>query len=69
MKLTWTDTWEISLELLEAYPDHNPRVIGLEGLVDLIIGLPAFTGAPDGVTSQQLKMIRDFWVAQWPGET
>lgn len=62
MKLGWTDTLEIAIELNEKYPDMDPMKIAFPQLMELVMGLDGFTGEEEHCGERILEAIQMAWM-------
>ncbi|MCK6438667.1 MAG: Fe-S cluster assembly protein IscX [Planctomycetes bacterium] len=63
MKITWTDTEEIALQLLERYPDVDPLKVRFTDLYLWVTQLDGFTGdtTPGASKEKILEAIQMAW--------
>lgn len=61
MSLTWNDTEEIALTLLEKHPDTDPLTVRFTDLHQWIIGLPGFSDDPKKSNEAILEAIQMAW--------
>ena len=61
MSLTWNDTEEIALSLLEKHPDTDPLTVRFTDLHQWIIGLPGFSDDPKKSNEKILEAIQMAW--------
>ncbi len=59
--LYWDSSYEIVLSLIEAYPDVDVELVGMEQLLSLIVSLPNFADDPALVNEGILKDILREW--------
>lgn len=60
-ELFWESTYAIAVSLIETYPEVDPKSVGLNQLVKLIVSLPNFADDPDMVTERILIDIQIVW--------
>jgi FeS assembly protein IscX len=68
MKLTWQDSEDIALELIERYPDKDPLSMRFTDLRDLVVGLGAFSDDPSQSSEGKLEAIQMAWYEEWTEE-
>jgi len=68
MKLTWQDSEDIALELIERYPDKDPLSLRFTDLRDMVVGLGAFGDDPDKSSEGKLEAIQMAWYEEWTDE-
>lgn len=64
MTLTWTDTLDIAIELLEAHPDTDPRYINFVDLRNWVLALPGFSDDPERCGEKILEAIQAAWIEE-----
>ena len=62
--LKWTDTLDIAIELLEAYPEVDPRYIRFTDLHAWVLGLNNFMDEPDRSNEKILEAIQMAWIEE-----
>ena len=62
MKLRWTDTIDIAIELAEAYGEVDPQKVNFVTLRSYVIALPNFDDAPDRCGEKILEAIQMAWM-------
>ena len=67
MKLMWTDSEDIALELIERYPDKDPLALRFTDLRDLVVGLADFGDDPAQSSEGKLEAIQMAWYEEWQG--
>ncbi|MEN8180773.1 MAG: Fe-S cluster assembly protein IscX [Pseudomonadota bacterium] len=64
MGLKWLDTLELAIELDEAYPEVDPRVINFVDLRSWVIGLDDFDDDPEHSGEKILEAIQAAWIEE-----
>ncbi|MFT5118793.1 MAG: FeS assembly protein IscX [Kiritimatiellia bacterium] len=64
MSLCWTDVVEISIELIDANPDVDPRYVNFVDLRQWVIALPDFDDVPDRCGEKILEAIQMAWIEE-----
>lgn len=64
MRLTWTDTEEIALQLLEKFPDVDPLSVRFTDLFRWVTELEGFTGETTGSKEKILEAIQMKWLEE-----
>lgn len=64
MSLKWIDTLEIAIELDEAHPDVDPKLIRFTDLHDWIMALPNFDDDPNHSGEKILEAIQMAWIEE-----
>ena len=64
MGLKWLDTLDIAIELDEAYPDVDPRVVNFVDLRNWIIALDAFDDDVEHSGEKILEAIQAAWIEE-----
>jgi len=64
MKITWTDTEEIALQLLEKYPDVDPLSVRFTDLFKWVTELEDFEGEKTGSKEKILEAIQMMWLEE-----
>ena len=62
--LRWTDVAEISFQLVEAYPDVDPKYVSFPDLYRWILALPDFGDDPARCNERVLEAIQGAWLAE-----
>jgi len=62
MQLKWTDTLDIAIELDEAHPDVDPRVIRFTDLNNWVMELENFDDDPEHTGEKILEAIQMAWI-------
>jgi FeS assembly protein IscX len=60
--MKWTDTLDIAIELAEAHPEIDPRVIRFTDLHRWVMELPEFDDDPDHSGEKILEAIQMAWI-------
>lgn len=60
--MKWTDTLDIAIELLEGYPDVDPRYIRFTDLHAWVMALDDFDDASDKSNEKILEAIQMAWI-------
>ncbi|URQ65633.1 Fe-S cluster assembly protein IscX [SAR86 cluster bacterium] len=60
--LKWLDTLDISLELIEKFPEKDPQWVSFVDLRQLVIELDAFDDDPDKCNERILESIQSHWI-------
>ncbi|MFO0775573.1 MAG: Fe-S cluster assembly protein IscX [Nitrospiraceae bacterium] len=61
MDLTWQDTEELGIQLLEAHPDVDPLTVRFTDLHSWITALPGFKDDPKKSNEKLLESIQMAW--------
>lgn len=64
MKLMWTDSQDIALELLELHPELDPQTLRFTQLCEWVIGLEDFCDDPAHCNERVLEAIQQCWIAE-----
>lgn len=62
MKLKWTDTREIAMELAETHPDVDPKFIRFTDLHRWVCELEDFADVPEHSGEKILEAIQSAWI-------
>lgn len=62
MALHWTDSLEIALALIDAYPDVDPKTIRFTDLHRWVRELPDFADDPNRSNERILEAIQMNWI-------
>jgi FeS assembly protein IscX len=65
MGLTWKDTEDIAIELIEKFPDLDPLTVRFVDLHKWVIGLPNFSDDPKISTESALESIQMAWYEEY----
>ncbi|MFP5382279.1 MAG: Fe-S cluster assembly protein IscX [Gammaproteobacteria bacterium] len=60
--MKWTDTLDIAIELAEAHPEIDPRIIRFTDLHRWVMELPEFDDDPDHSGEKILEAIQMAWI-------
>jgi len=61
MPLTWNDTEEIALQLMEHHPDVDPLTVRFTDLHKWVVALPDFADKPEQSNEKILEAIQMAW--------
>ncbi len=61
MDITWKDTEEIAIQLLEAHPETDPLTVRFTDMHAWIVALPDFKGEPEKSNEKILEAIQMAW--------
>lgn len=64
MSLTWTDSLDIALELMDAYPDVDPKTVNFVDLQQWVLALEDFDDAPERCGERILEAIQMAWIEE-----
>ena len=62
MRLRWTDSLEIAIQLDEAHPDVDPQYVRFTDLMDWIMALEDFDDDPEHCGERILEAIQMAWI-------
>ena len=62
MKLTWSDSREIAIELAEAHPDVDPQYVRFTDLHAWVLALEDFEDDPEKSSEGILEAIQMTWI-------
>ena len=62
MKLKWTDTREIAIQLDETHPDIDPKFIRFTDLHQWVCALEDFADLPEHSGEKILEAIQSAWI-------
>ena len=62
MKLKWTDSLDIAIELSEKYPDINPATVRFTDLMEWVMALDDFDDAAEHCGEKILEAIQMAWL-------
>lgn len=65
MKLNWTDTEDIALELADRYPETDPLKVRFTDLHKWVIDLPEFGDDPKASNEAKLEAIQMAWLEEY----
>ncbi len=65
MNLTWTDSEDIGLALLDAHPDTNPLSVRFTDLHRWVTELDEFADDPKTSNEKKLEAIQMAWYEEW----
>ncbi|MGO1247356.1 MAG: Fe-S cluster assembly protein IscX [Oceanisphaera sp.] len=65
MSLKWTDSQDIALDLLEAYPDTDPKTVRFTDLHRWICELENFDDDPNASNEQILEAVIMIWMDEF----
>lgn len=64
MRLTWTDSLEIALALIDAHPDVDPKMVRFTDLREWVMALPEFEDDPAHCGERVLEAIQLAWMEE-----
>jgi FeS assembly protein IscX len=64
MSLKWTDSLDIAIDLIEKYPDIDPKYIRFTDLHKWVIELEDFEDNPDNSNEKILEAIQMNWIEE-----
>ena len=64
MPLKWTDSLDIAIDLIERYPDIDPKYIRFTDLHKWIVELEDFEDNPDNSNEKILEAIQMNWIEE-----
>ncbi|MGB5472273.1 MAG: Fe-S cluster assembly protein IscX [Gammaproteobacteria bacterium] len=64
MALKWTDTLDIAIELVEAWPDVDPLTINFVDLREKVMQLDSFDDDPEHSGERILEAIQMAWIEE-----
>jgi len=64
MKLKWTDSLDIAIELCEKYPDVNPATVRFTDLMEWVMALDDFDDAAEHCGEKILEAIQMAWLEE-----
>lgn len=64
MKISWTDTEEIGIQLAEKYPDTDPLSVRFTDLHKWVMELPDFEDDPKKSNEKVLEAIQMAWLEE-----
>ena len=62
MSLKWTDSLDIAIDLIEKYPDIDPKYIRFTDLHKWVVELEDFEDNPDNSNEKILEAIQMNWI-------
>lgn len=62
MSLKWTDSLEIALALIDAYPDEDPTQVRFTDLMQWVMDLDEFDDDPNHCGERILEAIQQHWI-------
>ena len=62
--MKWTDSLEIAIQLADAHPDIDPRLIRFTDLRERVMALPEFDDAPERSGEKILEAIQMAWIEE-----
>ena len=65
MKLAWTDTEDIGIELADRFPDLNPLTVRFTDLHKWVTELPDFDDDPKASNEAKLEAIQMAWLEEY----
>lgn len=60
--MKWTDSRIIAIELAEAHPDIDPKVVNFFDLMNWVLALPDFSDDPKHCGEKILEAIQLAWI-------
>ena len=64
MPLKWTDSLDIAIDLIEKYPDIDPKYIRFTDLHKWVVELENFKDNPDNSNEKILEAIQMNWIEE-----
>ena len=64
MKLIWTDSLDIAIELSERHPDCDPLTLNFVDLRAMVMALPEFEDDPGRCGEKILEAIQGAWIEE-----
>lgn len=65
MSLKWIDSRDIAIELLDKYPDTNPKTVRFTDLYQWVLELEDFDDDPKHSGEKVLEAIVLCWMDEW----
>jgi FeS assembly protein IscX len=65
MKLAWTDTEDIAIELADRYPETDPLKVRFTDLLKWVTELPDFGDDPKTSNEGKLEAIQMAWLEEY----
>ena len=62
MSLCWTDVLDIAIELVDEYPNVDPRYVNFVDLRNWVMALPDFDDDPSRCGEKILEAIQAAWI-------
>lgn len=62
--MKWTDTLEIAIQLSEAHPEVDPKMIRFTDLHKWVMALPEFDDDPNRSNEKILEAIQMSWIEE-----
>lgn len=62
--MKWTDIHDIAIELSEAHPEQDPRLINFVDLRNWVLALPEFSDDPKHCGEKILEAIQQAWIEE-----
>ena len=62
--MKWTDSLEIAIQLADAHPDIDPKLIRFTDLREWVMALPEFDDDPDRSGEKILEAIQMAWIEE-----
>jgi FeS assembly protein IscX len=63
--LTWDNTEDIALALMEKYPGRDPLGVRFTDLHAWVVELPGFADDPHASTEGRLEAVQMAWYEEW----
>jgi FeS assembly protein IscX len=60
--MKWTDTLDIAIELADAHPDVDPKMIRFKDLMEKVMALEGFDDDPKRCGERILEAIQQAWI-------
>jgi len=64
MSLKWTDSLEIAIQLDEAHPEVDPKIVNFVDLRSWVLALEEFDDVPDHSGERILEAIQMAWLEE-----
>ncbi|MDH5650225.1 MAG: Fe-S cluster assembly protein IscX [Gammaproteobacteria bacterium] len=64
MTLKWTDSLDIALDLIDKYPDVDPKTVRFTDLREWVMGLDNFDDDPEHSGEKILEAIQMAWISE-----
>ena len=64
MTIKWTDSLDIAIDLIEKYPDIDPKYIRFTDLHKWVVELEDFEDNPDNSNEKILEAIQMNWIEE-----
>ena len=62
--MKWTDSLDIALDLIDKYPDVDPKTVRFTDLRDWVLTLDGFEDQPDRCGERILEAIQMYWIEE-----